>query len=50
MALSRWTVILFAALVLYAGSGLAQQNSGVKRLDYPAAPTSNQVDDYHGPR
>ena len=48
MALSRWTVILFAALVLYAGSGLAQQNSGVKRLDYPAAPTSNQVDDYHG--
>jgi prolyl oligopeptidase len=48
MALSRWTVILFAALVLYAGSGSAQQNSGVKRLDYPAAPTSNQVDDYHG--
>jgi prolyl oligopeptidase len=34
--------------MLYTGSGSAQQNSGVKKFDYPAAPTSNQVDDYHG--
>jgi prolyl oligopeptidase len=48
MVLSRWNVILVAVLVLYTGSGSAQQNSGVKKFDYPAAPTSNQVDDYHG--
>ena len=48
MTLSGWNVILLAALVLYTGSGSAQQNSRVKKLDYPAAPTSNQVDDYHG--
>jgi prolyl oligopeptidase len=39
---------LLAALVLYTASALAQQNGEVKRLNYPAAPTSNQVDDYHG--
>jgi prolyl oligopeptidase len=27
---------------------MAQQNGQVKKFDYPAAPTSNQVDDYHG--
>lgn len=39
----------FIALpLLYTGAGLAQQNGDVKKFDYPIAPTSNQVDDYHG--
>jgi prolyl oligopeptidase len=48
MTQSRWSFILFATLLLCTGSGLAQQNGGVKKFDYPTAPTSNQVDDYHG--
>jgi len=44
----RCGALLFAVLVFYAGSALAQQNGDLKRLNYPAAPTSNQVDDYHG--
>src|SRR5208337_1651564 len=39
-----------AALLLCTASGLAQQNERVKKFVYPAAPTSNQVDDYHGTR
>ena len=27
---------------------MAQQNGGASKFDYPAAPSSNQVDDYHG--
>jgi prolyl oligopeptidase len=37
-----------AALLLCTGVAFAQQNDEVKKFDYPAAPTSNQVDDYHG--
>jgi prolyl oligopeptidase len=40
--------LLIAALLLCTESGSAQQNGGVKKFAYPAAPTSNQVDDYHG--
>ena len=40
--------LLFVALVLCTGTVLAQQNGDVTKLNYPAAPTSNQVDDYHG--
>jgi len=48
MTQSRRTSVFLAILLLCTASGLAQQNSRVKKLDYPAAPTSNQVDDYHG--
>jgi prolyl oligopeptidase len=37
-------------LRLYTESGSAQQNGGVKKFDYPAPPTSDQADDYHGTR
>ena len=40
--------LFLAALVLCTGTVLAQQNGDVTKLNYPAAPTSNQVDDYHG--
>jgi prolyl oligopeptidase len=40
--------IIFAALLLCTGSGTAQQNGGVKKFNYPAPPTLDQVDDYHG--
>ena len=29
---------------------MAQQNGGVNKFNYPAAPTSDQTDDYHGTR
>ncbi len=29
---------------------MAQQNGSVKKFNYPAAPTSDQTDDYHGTR
>jgi prolyl oligopeptidase len=48
MTQSRCSPFIIATLVLCTGSGLAQQNGGVKKFDYPPAPTSNQVDDYHG--
>jgi prolyl oligopeptidase len=48
MAHLRYASLILAALALCTASALAQQNDGVKELDYPAAPTSNQVDDYHG--
>ena len=52
MTRPRWCIDLAAALVvallLCTGVASAQQNEGVKKFDYPAAPTSNQVDDYHG--
>jgi prolyl oligopeptidase len=44
----RWTAVLLATLLLCTGVGLAQQNGGAMKFDYPAAPTANQVDDYHG--
>jgi prolyl oligopeptidase len=44
----RWSSLFVATLVLCTASGLAQQNGRVKKFEYPAAPTSNQVDDYHG--
>jgi prolyl oligopeptidase len=44
----HWSSLSVATLVLYTASGVAQQNGGVKKFEYPAAPTSNQVDDYHG--
>jgi prolyl oligopeptidase len=44
----RWTTVLLAALLLCTGTGSAQQNGEAMRFDYPAAPTANQVDDYHG--
>jgi len=34
--------------MFYTAGALAQQNGEVKKLNYPAAPASNQVDDYHG--
>jgi prolyl oligopeptidase len=40
----------FVALRRYTGSGLAQQNGRVKMFNYPAAPTSDHADDYHGTR
>ena len=44
----RWNTVLATAVLLCTGSGWAQQNGGVMKFDYPAAPTTNQVDDYHG--
>lgn len=41
-------ILLLAVALLCTGSGSAQQNGEVKKFVYPAAPTSNQVDDYHG--
>ena len=48
MTRSVCSPLFVATLLLCTGSGLAQQNVGVKKFDYPPAPTSNQVDDYHG--
>jgi prolyl oligopeptidase len=48
MTQSRWSSLLVATLLLCTASGLAQQNGAVKKFDYPVAPTSIQVDDYHG--
>jgi prolyl oligopeptidase len=48
MAQPRWSIIFVSALLLCTASGLAQQNSIVTKFNYPVAPTSNQVDDYHG--
>lgn len=34
--------------LLFCVAAAAQQNGGVSKLNYPVAPSSNQVDDYHG--
>jgi prolyl oligopeptidase len=48
MTRSRSGILVVSALLLCTAGGLAQQNGGVKKFIYPAAPMSNQVDDYHG--
>ncbi len=46
MTQPRWTFLIVA--LLCTSSAFSQQNKEVKKFIYPAAPTSNQVDDYHG--
>ena len=36
------------AVVLCVSLATAQQNGGASKLNYPVAPSSNQVDEYHG--
>src|SRR5471030_3262029 len=48
MTQSRWGYLFVATLLLCTGSLLAKDNTVVKKFSYPPAPTSNQVDDYHG--
>lgn len=48
MTQSRSSFVFAATLLLCTGSLFAKDNTGVKKFDYPPAPTSNQVDDYHG--
>jgi prolyl oligopeptidase len=48
MTQSRWGSLFVATLLLCTGSLLAKDNTVVKKFNYPPAPTSNQVDDYHG--
>ncbi len=38
------------AVVLCVSLATAQQNGGASKLNYPVAPSSNQVDEYHGVR
>ncbi len=47
MKSSRFSTLLVTLALCTAGAA-AQQNGDVNKLTYPAAPTSNQVDDYHG--
>ena len=44
----QFASLLLATAVLCTAGAVAQQNGMVNKLTYPAAPTSNQVDDYHG--
>ena len=41
-------VMALACGLLFCVAAAAQQNGGVSKLNYPVAPSSNQVDDYHG--
>ena len=40
--------MLLASALLFCMAAAAQQNGGASKLNYPVAPSSNQVDDYHG--
>ncbi len=50
MTMMRCGMAVALAVVLCVSLATAQQNGGASKLNYPVAPSSNQVDEYHGVR